>query len=290
MRMDDRANISVEIGLALVVILIIAGAVLNFSDMMTQNVLKSSETQNTEIILTELVDNLINNPGVPANWEKYEKGTPGLAIVNEEGKTIPNSVSYYKFMALSKNYNRMIEKKTLNSKMKTSLELIPQKSSISSVKIGNKNENGNVFSVNRLVKCDFLKRYVMKDFINEGKCNHNHKQDTHSCNYFKVFRGNVKKSEYYLLIDKKEKDSVKYIVDTTRVVKQRPWQNPSSDSIYLNDEISFYDDDSAVVFIHFDRPHTKAVLISVPKNFDKSKLNYDYFRTNECNLVLKAWF
>ena len=100
----------------------------------------------------------------------------------------------------------------------------------------------------------------------------------------------MKKSEYYLLIDKKEKDSVKYIVDTTRVVKQRPWQNPSSDSIYLNDEISFYDDDSAVVFIHFDRPHTKAVLISVPKNFDKSKLNYDYFRTNECNLVLKAWF
>jgi hypothetical protein len=126
---------------------------------------------------------------------------------------------------------------------------------------------------------------VIKDFRNEGKCNHNHDQSLHSCNYFKIFKGNLKNSDYYLLVD----DDVKYIVDTTRVVKQKYWQQ-ASDVIYLNNEINFYDDDSAIVFMHFDRPHANALLVSVPKNFNRENLEYDYFRTNECEFVLKAWY
>ena len=59
--------------------------------------------------------------------------------------------------------------------------------------------------------------------------------------------------------------------------------------IYLNDKIEFYDDNSAVVFVHLDKAHPKALLVSVPKNFDENFLEYDYFRTNECELTLKAW-
>ncbi|WP_298498973.1 TadE/TadG family type IV pilus assembly protein [uncultured Methanobrevibacter sp.] len=288
--MDSRGNISIEIGLVLIVILIIAGAVLNFSDIMTQKAITASESENTEVLITEAIDNLINNPGVPDNWQKNKKGMPGLAIINEGGETIPNSVSYFKFLALSKNYKKLVDEKMFDSKIKTSMELIPRESSISSVKIGNDKENCEVFSVNRLVKCDFYNKYVIKTFQNAGKCNHKHKQDTHSCNYFKVFPGNLRASDYYLLIDKQEKNDVKYVIDTTRVVKARPWQSPSSDRIYLNTEISFYDDTSAVVFIHFDKPHAKALLVCVPKTFDKSKLSYDYFRVNDCNLILKAWY
>ena len=80
------------------------------------------------------------------------------------------------------------------------------------------------------------------------------------------------------------------MIDTTRVVKQRPWQTTSSNKIFLNNEINFYDDTSAVVFIHFNQPKTKALLVSVPKNFDYKKLNYDYFRTNDCHFILKAWY
>ena len=60
--------------------------------------------------------------------------------------------------------------------------------------------------------------------------------------------------------------------------------------IYLNDKIDLYDDTSAVVFIHLNKANAKAVLVSVPKNFKMYDLNYDYFRTNYCNLILKAWF
>ena len=288
--MDNRGNLVIEIAIVLIITLMISGIVLNSSELLTNRAITSEETENTEILISEMADNLVNNPGVPDNWEKYGRGTPGLAIINEEGKIISNSISFSKFIALKNNYKNLVDKKLFSSKIKTSMELVPQESSISSVKIGDGNEKGDIFSANRLVKCDFYKKFVIKDFQYEGKCNHKHSQDRHSCNYFKIFPVNLKKSDYYLLIDSEQSKDLKYIIDTTRVVKQRYWQNPGSDKIYLNDKISFYDDSSAVVFIHFNRPHVKAVLVSVPKNFKMHDLNYDYFRENTCNFILKAWY
>lgn len=288
--MDSRGNIAVEIAIVLAITLMITGIVLNASELMSNKAIKSAEAENTEILISEMADNLINNPGTPDNWEEYGKGTPGLAIINEEGETVPNSVSYEKLMALKKNYKKLVDEKMFGSKIKTSIELIPQESSISSVKIGDSDENRDTYSVNRLVKCDFFKNFVLKDFQHGGKCNHRHSQDRHSCNYFKVFKGNLRSSNYYLLIDSGERNDLEYIIDTTRVVKGRMWENPGSDKIYLNDKINFYDDPSAVVFIHFNKPKVKAVLVSVPKNFNMHNLNYDYFRTNDCNLILKAWY
>ena len=288
--MDNRGNIVVEMAFVLIITLMIAGVVLNTSNLLTNKAITAEESENMGTMISEVADNLINNPGVPDDWEKNGKGTPGLAIINEEGGTVANSISYQKFIALKGNYKKLVDEKLFQSKVKTSMELIPQKSSISSVKIGDKNEGGDVFSVNRLVKCDFYKGFVVKDFIYGGKCNHNHDQDKASCNYFKIFKGNLKKSNYYLLIDSGENGDLEYMIDTTRVVKERYWETPGSDKIYLNDKINFYDDTSAVVFIHFSKPNAKAVLISVPKNFRMHDLNYDYFRTNDCNFVLKAWF
>ena len=281
---------AIELGIVLVLILLISGAILISVENTTDKILNAEEKENMEALASEAVDNLINNPGVPDNWHEIKKGTPGLAVVSEDGEIIPNSVSYQKFMALADNYKKLIYENLFNSKIKTSMEMIPQKSSISSVKIGSNDESGNVFSVNRLVKCDFYRKYVMNDFQNHGKCNHNHDQDSHSCSYFKIFKGNLKSSNYYLLIDGSETDDLKYMVDTTRVVKGRYFESCISDCIYLNDKISFYDDDSAVVFIHFDKPKAKAVLVSVPKDFDREKMEYDYFKINECEFVLKGWY
>jgi len=288
--MDNRGNIVIEVAIVLIVILMIAGIVLNLSENITQKAVKATERENTELMISEVIDNLINNPGVPQNWNEYKKGTPGLAIVNEHDEIIPNSVSYEKFSTLGKNYKKLVSEKIFGSKVKTSMELIPKPSGISSVKIGDDSESENIYSVNRLVKCDFFKKFVIKDFQNEGKCNHGHKQNSHSCNYFKIFKGNLKKTNYYLIIDKDEKSNLKYMVDTTRVVKARFWESPSSEIIYLNDKINFYDDTSAVVFVHFNKANAKAVLISTPKTFKINDLNYDYFTTNECNLILKAWY
>ncbi len=287
--MDNKASSTIEIAIVLIVVLLISGTVLSSFENATDRIVNAQERENMEILTSQVVENLINNPGVPDNWFESLKGTPGLAIVNEGGETIPNSVSYSKFVALGSKYKKLVDERIFNSKIKTSMEIIPQKSSASSVKIGSNKDSNNIFAVNRIVKCDFYKKYVLKDFQSEGKCNRNHDQSSNSCNYFKIFKGNLKNSNYYLLLDESEYN-LKYIIDTTRVVKARYWQTAPSNVVCLNDKIDFYDDESAIVFIHFNKPKTKALLVSVPKNFDRDKLEYDYFRTNECEFVLKAWY
>ena len=281
---------AIEIGIILIIILVIFGVILSSIENSTQKAIKEVEANNMEKLISEVVDNLINNPGVPDNWQEYGKGTPGLAIVNDDGKIVANSVSYAKLIALGNDYDKLVYEKLFTSKIHTSMELIPKESAISSVKIGENVDGENIFSLTRLVKCDFYKSYVLKSPENEGKCNRHHPQDKHSCNYFKVFPGNLKKSDYYLLIDDSEEHDLSYIVETTKANEDMNWKTTISDSIHLNDEIDFYDDKSAVVFVHLDKPHPKALLVSVPKDFNRDFLKYDYFRTNECEFVIKACY
>ena len=288
--MDNKGSITIEIAIALIIILMIVGIILSINEISTQKIVKQGENEHIETFIEEAAVNLINNPGTPDNWEVNKKGTPGIAIVNEEGQVIPNSVSYAKFIALGSDYEKFATKILFNSKIKTSMELIPHESSISSVKIGSSENSNTVHSVNRLVKCDFFKKYVIKDFQNEGKCNLNHDQNSHSCNYFKVFKGNLRASDYYLLVDDDEKYNLNYFIGSTRLVKDKSWELVTSDKIYLNEKINFYDDSNAIVFIHFNKPQAKAFLVSVPKSFDINKLDYDYFKTNDCEFILKAWY
>ena len=280
----------IEIGIILILLVMIFGIVLSNVEDSTQKVIKAQEINNMEKLTSEVLDNLINNPGVPENWNECREGTPGLAITNEAGLIIPNSVSYSKLIALGKDYDKLVYEQMFSSKIHSSLELRPHESSIASVKLGDYEEGDNIYSLTRLVKCDFYKHYVLKDFKNDGKCNKQHSQSEYSCNYFKIFPGNLRKSDYYLLIDDSEKYDLEYIVETTRMVKDPSWQTPDSNKIYLNDLINFYDDDNAVVFIHLNKPNPKAVLISVPNDFDEGFLEYDYFRTNECELIMRAWY
>ena len=238
-----------------------------------------------------MCDSLINDPGVPQNWENFKASRVGLAIINENDNVIPNSVSYFKLVELGRDYDRLVTDKIFNNKFYSSMELIPYETSISSVKIGHELKGNNIHSVNRVVKCDFYKMFVVKDFLNDGKCNHNHRQDEYSCNYFKLFEKNLRNSDYYLLFDESEKNNVKYSIDTTHF-KDYDGKTASKTVIHLNDELSSLfevNDTSSVVFIHLDKKDAKAVLVSVPKDFDKSKLKYDYFTTQSCEFILKAW-
>jgi archaellum component FlaG (FlaF/FlaG flagellin family) len=164
MRMDSRGNIAAEIALVLIIVVLIAGTVLTAFENSTEKVVTMQERQNMKTMSSQLVDNLINNPGVPDNWHEYGSGTPGLAVQNEGNETIPNSVSYGKFIALGGNYKKLIYEKYFNSKIESSMELIPLESTISSVKIGSEKTSDNIYSANRLVKCDFFKKYVINMF------------------------------------------------------------------------------------------------------------------------------
>lgn len=285
--MENRGSSIIEISIVLIVIVLVFGVVLSSSQIASEKMSKIAETQNIETKLAETVDNLINNPG-ENNWIDFDKN-PGLAIVNEGGKIIPNSVSYSSFIALGNDYDKFVTQKIFDGKFKSSMELTAKDSTISSVRIGLEGEGDNVYSVHRLVKCDFYRKYMIKDFQNAGKCNHDHDNALHSCNYFKVFKSNLKKSDYYLLIDDGQVNRLNYFIDTTQDKNPGYWDRVDRNRIYLNDRIDFINDTSEIVFIHFDSKDARAVLVSVPKDFDKRNLNYDYFRVNDCELILRVW-
>ena len=292
MKLDNRGNVTLEILVAAIVILLVLGIISIATEVSSEKLSKSVENNNIEKTISETCDYLINNPGVPINWDDYKSKRVGLAIVNEDYNVIPNSVSYFKLLELGRDYNKLVTKKLFDNKFDSSMELIPTKTSISSVKIGCDKEGKNVYSINRLVKCDFFKKYVVKDFSMEGKCNHNHNQKEYSCNYLKLFKSNLKDFDYYLLIDGSEKYETEYSYDTTHFKAYGDGETISGTEIYLNNEFySLFEDDetSSVIFIHFNKKNIKAVLVAVPKDFDKSKLSYDYFITQPCNFIIKAW-
>ena len=116
--MDSKGNMTIELGLILVIILFITGIVLSFTEMANEKIVKQEEMEHVETLIERTADNLINTPGNPDDWEKYAKGTPGLAIINEEDTIIPNSISYFKLIALKNNYNKLVDEKLFNSKIK----------------------------------------------------------------------------------------------------------------------------------------------------------------------------
>ena len=234
---DNRGNFTLEIIVVAMIILLILGVVTLATELSEEKISKSTESNNIEKTLSEVCDSLINNPGIPINWEDFKSKRVGLAIINEDGKVIPNSVSYFKLLELGRDYDKLVTKKLFDNKFHSSMELIPHKTSISSVKIGNDNTGSkNIYSVNRLVKCDFYKKHVICDFLTDGKCNHNHNQKDHSCNYFKLFKGDLKKKDYYLLVDEDEKYECEYSLDTTHFKSNRGIKVTNT-KIYLNDEL-----------------------------------------------------
>ena len=289
--MDNRGNFTLEIMVVLIIIILILGIIAFSTESSLEKISNNVENNNIEKTVNEIADNLINNPGVPNNWEEYKPNTIGLAIVNNENNTIPNSVSYYKIIKLGKDYNNLVKKRLFNDKYESSMELRPYGTSISSVKIGSDEKAGNVYSVNRIVKCDFFKKYVIDDFQIPGKCNQNHDLKEYSCNYLKIFNKNLKSSDYYLLFDESEKNNIEYSIDTTHF-KSKEMKPVTNTKIHLNDELKStfeMNESSSIVFIHMNKKNAKAVLISVPKDFDRSKLNYNYFTTQTCEFTIRVW-
>ena len=138
--MDSRGNFTLEIVVIGIIIVLILGMISFAFEASGDKLSKSVENQNIEKIISESCDNLINNPGIPQNWEDFKAKRVGLAIVNGEDNVVPNSVSYYKLVELGKDYDRLVEKGLFDNNFKSSMELVPYKTSISSVKIGESSE------------------------------------------------------------------------------------------------------------------------------------------------------
>ena len=92
----------------------------------------------------------------------------------------------------------------------------------------------------------------------------------------------------YLLFDENSYNDVYYSLDTTLIPSIS--KKVTNDVIKLNNEIEsklIFSEDG-IVFVHTNKKDVKAVLVGVPKDFDKKYLKYDYFISNQCEFTLKT--
>ena len=189
---------------------------------------------------------------------------------------------------------------------------------------GNEDDNvndNNIVTVNRTVKCDFHSKFVVYNFndielfgenLDDGICNHdsnpnltNHEKDGRSfwlCKNFRVYRESLDEYNYYLISDESVKNSGTYWIleslNRTNENKERLNQEVIDLNPFLMEDME--NSTGEIYSIHFNVLKNgiddfKTVLVAIPKNMtdefiSNDELNYDYFRVQDVNFVLKAGY
>ena len=242
---DSKGMIfSTDLIIVLVLFILILGIIANIIDSSNDKILNPLEVAELERLSGEVVDNLINNPGTPRHWENlfsFNGVNPGLAIENDAGRAIINTVSFKKIKILENGwYEDLIGKKMFNGEIKSSITLYPIDCNVDSLLIGDtafgggsifSNSNiSNIVVINRTVKCDFYHHLAIvsvfngkllgKNIIeyssssslstNRSICNHETMINlSHSdsenyrwiCKEFKITKKNFEENDYYLFFN-----------------------------------------------------------------------------------------
>lgn len=285
---DNKGMMTGEIIILLILIILIFGIIANFTEKTNDKITEKISSENIDKKAIEFCDNLINNPGTPKNWQKLKNKNNiiiGLALVDENNASVVNSIDYSKLMALSADYDKLVNKKVFDEQYKSSIILTPLTGNVPKIQLGD-DDLKNPITVNRIVSCDFFKKYQINSFKKDGECNQYH-ITTHSCNHFKVFKSWLKKMDYYLLFDKNSYKDYYWSIDSTEIIGIA--KKADSEKIYLNPTIDgkIFLVKNGVMFIHINQENPKAIVVAVPKNFDKNKLYYDYFVPTQCNLKIQ---
>ena len=240
-----------------------------------------------------------------------------------------NAISYNKLIKIKNNYDSLIDRNLFNDSVISSMAIYPLNSEIRPIEMGydfddendNVNDN-NIVTVNRTVKCDFYSNFVVynfndfelfgDDYNKDMFCNHdtnpnltNHSNDGRSlwlCKNFRVYKESLDEYNYYLISDESVKDTGTYwileSINRTSENEKILIQEVIDLNPLLMEDLENSSDE--IYSIHFNVPKNRAndfktVLVAIPKNMtdvliSNDGLNYDYFRVQDVNFVLKAGY
>ena len=183
----------------------------------------------------------------------------------------------------------------------------------------------NIVAVNRMVKCDFYRDLAIVS-VDDGQlseisqfsdnssvlekngniCNHetinNLKHFDNGtyrwvCKEFKITRNNFEKNDYYLFFSDNSVNNGNYwILDD--IISISTYENSiNSEKISLNNYLNdvFKNNSSMIFYLHYKINKNKfndfnGVLVGIPKNTDINSLNIDYFREQDCNLIMRTYY
>ena len=296
---------SSELLLSIIVLIFIIGIIANLSDGLNEKMLTEEELSSLEAIAIESSDYLLSNPGNPENWEEdiglnngivSKNIIPGLAIKNKneffdesasDEMIMSNAISYNKLIKIKNNYDSLIGCNLFNDSVKSSMAIYPLNSKIRPIEMGydfgNEDDNVNDNDINLI----------------------NHSNDGRSlwlCKNFRVYKESLDEYNYYLISDESVKNSgTSWILESLNRTSENK-QILNQEVIDLN---PFFLDDlenssGEIYSIHFNVPKNriddfKTVLVAIPNNMtdvliSNDELNYDYFKVQDVNFVLKIGY
>ena len=227
-------------------------------------------------------------------------------------------------MKINSYYDELINQNLFKSSIKSSISIYPIDSDIEAIVCGDDlKEENNVISVERYVKCNFFKKFVIYDFNDlklKGRdyerdvyCNHDNvgELESHSntqksiwlCKSFRIYKNTLENYDYYLISSDKIKDFNCYWTIESLNKANNKTKKLQENLIYLN---TFFQEDleseyDNIYSIHFKIPKTNvddfnSCLVAIPKNLtdsgliDDNKLKYDYFQIQDVKFVLRTCY
>ena len=267
-------------------------------------------------------------PGLAIKNKNVENGEFFDESASDE-MIMSNAISYNKLIKIKNNYDSLVDSNLLNDSVISSMAIYPLNSEIKPIEMGydfeDKNDNvndNNIVTVNRTVKCDFYSNFVVynfndfelfgDDYNKDMFCNHdtnpnltNHSNDGRTlwlCKSFRVYKESLDEYNYYLISDESVKDTGTYwileSINRTSENEKILIQEVIDLNPLLMEDLENSSDE--IYSIHFNVPKNRAndfktVLVAIPKNMtdvliSNDGLNYDYFRVQDVNFVLKAGY
>ena len=265
-------------------------------------------------------------PGLAIKNKNVENGEFYSESASDE-MIMSNEISYNKLIKIKNNYDSLVDRNLFNDSVISSMAIYPLNSEIRPIEMGydfddendNVNDN-NIVTVNRTVKCDFYSNFVVynfndfelfgDDYNKDMFCNHdsnpnltNHSNEGKSlwlCKNFRVYKESLDEYNYYLISDESVKDTGTYwileSINRTSENEKILIQEVIDLNPLLMEDLENSSDE--IYSIHFNVPKNRAndfktVLVAIPKNMtdvliSNDGLNYDYFRVQDVNFVLKA--
>jgi|GEM_PF-490396 len=267
-------------------------------------------------------------PGLAIKNKNVENGEFFDESASDE-MIMSNAISYNKLIKIKNNYDSLVDRNLFNDSVISSMAIYPLNSEIRPIEMGydfddendNVNDN-NIVTVNRTVKCDFYSNFVVynfndfelfgDDYNKDMFCNHdtnpnltNHSNDGRTlwlCKSFRVYKESLDEYNYYLISDESVKDTGTYwileSINRTSENEKILIQEVIDLNPLLMEDLENSSDE--IYSIHFNVPKNrvgdfKTVLVAIPKNMtdvliSNDGLNYDYFRVQDVNFVLKAGY
>ena len=267
-------------------------------------------------------------PGLAIKNKNVENGEFFDESASDE-MIMSNAISYNKLIKIKNNYDSLVDRNLFNDSVISSMAIYPLNSEIRPIEMGydfddendNVNDN-NIVTVNRTVKCDFYSNFVVynfndfelfgDDYNKDMFCNHdtnpnltNHSNDGRTlwlCKSFRVYKESLDEYTYYLISDESVKDTGTYwileSINRTSENEKILIQEVIDLNPLLMEDLENSSDE--IYSIHFNVPKNRAndfktVLVAIPKNMtdvliSNDGLNYDYFRVQDVNFVLKAGY